>query len=74
MLGHRLFQRLMERVHCIGDGLIIPKMLQLSVILEELLFPIQRTDQVHGGYPVLGDTQPLFRPVAVLIELYGSLK
>ena len=64
----------MERLRRSDDHCVIPETVQLTVVLKELRFPIQGAHQIHGGDAVLGDTQPLLRPIAVLVELDGLLQ
>lgn len=67
----RPLQLLMEPLHRLLDHRVILEAVQPAVILEEPLLTLRRMYEVHGVDAILGDADPLFRSVTVLVEQDG---
>ena len=74
MAGHILVQPFTNDLDCSQDGRIVLETCQFLVISKELLLTLTGVDDIHRGDSVLGNTQPLFICITVLIKLDGLLQ
>lgn len=64
----------MKCLYRVSNNRVILKAGQFLVILEKSLLPVLSMNNIHRDDPILGNSQPLFTDIAVLVDLDGLLQ
>lgn len=64
----------MKCLYRVSNNRVILKAGQFLVILEKSLLPVLSMNNIHRDDPILGNSQPLFAGIAILVDLDGLLQ
>ena len=63
----------MKCLYRVSNNRVILKAGQFLVILEKSLLPVLSMNNIHRDDPILGNSQPLFAGIAILVDLDGLI-